>query len=465
MQSSEPSDTDAGDRHRSRTRTTHQPDRPHRPRQPRQTRRVVAGTLGVVLTAAALTGCSTQAGDGIVTLDFFQFKPEAVKEFAQIITDFEAKNPDIRVVQNAVPDPDTAIRTLLVKNKVPDVLTLNVSGNYAELARACVFADLSKEPVAKTVNPAVQDIVQALGSCNPDGGSGPEVNAMPFASNASGIIYNPDIFREAGVAVPTTWDELIAAAKTFQDQGINPLYCTMKDAWTAGPAFVNIGGALMPKDFFTDLRAEGSDVSGGKVSFSKDFADATKQQVELFSYCQKDFASRDYNAGNAAFAKGESAMYLQGSYAIPAIRVTDPDAPIATFPYPVTNDPDKRIVVSGVDVGISIGRDTKHPAEAKRFLDYLMSPDVVNAYSKAQSTFSPLVDAAPNTDPALAGLEPYFSQGKIIGFIDHQIPASIPLTNLLQSMVITGDSKTFLRDLDSEWSKVAARSATAREGK
>ena len=117
-----------------------------------------------------------------MTLNFFQFKPEAVGDFTQIIADFEAQNPDIRVVQNAVPDPDTAIRTLLVKNKVPDVLTLNVSGNFAELARACVFADLSGEPSAATVNPAVQDIVQALGTCEQDGCG--EVNALPFASNA-----------------------------------------------------------------------------------------------------------------------------------------------------------------------------------------------------------------------------------------------------------------------------------------
>ena len=433
----------------------------HAPTHPRRTRwRVPVGALTAAALALTMSGCSSAQSD-VVTLDFFQFKPEAVQNFADIVEGFEAENPGIRVIQNSGPDPDTAIRTLLVKNKVPDVLTLNVSGNYGELARACIFADLDAEPAADTVNPAVQQIVQDLGTCGASGEE--EINALPFASNASGILYNPDIFAANGVEVPTTWTELIAAADTFQANGVDPFYCTMKDAWTAGPAFVNLGGTLAPDDFFDDLRAEGSDLDS--VSFSEHFDEAMQKEVELFSYCQENFASRDYNAGNKAFAEGASAMYLQGSYAIPAIRANNADAPIGSFPYPVTDDADDRVVVSGVDVGIMVGRDTPHPVEAQKFVDYLMSPDVVEAYTAAQSTFSPLENAAPNADPALAGLEPYFTDGTIIGFIDHQIPASIPLVNLLQSMVITGDSETFLRSLDSEWSKVAARTATQRQGK
>jgi raffinose/stachyose/melibiose transport system substrate-binding protein len=188
---------------------------PPTPRSRRGSRRHwrVLASVTVLASALAVSGCSA-GNEGVTTLDFFQFKPEAVGDFTEIIADFEEANPDIRVVQNAVPDADTAIRTLLVKNKVPDVLTLNTSGNFGELARACVFADLGGMDATNAVNPAVQDIVQALSSC--DDGGGEEINALPFASNASGIIYNPDIFAENNVEVPTTWDELLTVADTFR---------------------------------------------------------------------------------------------------------------------------------------------------------------------------------------------------------------------------------------------------------
>ena len=107
--------------------------------------RAVASAAVVLALALSLSGCGP-ADDGRVKLDFFQFKREAVGQFEKIVADFEAANPDIDVVINNVPEPDTAIRTLLVKDKTPDVLTLNGNGNFGELSKACIFADLSGFP-------------------------------------------------------------------------------------------------------------------------------------------------------------------------------------------------------------------------------------------------------------------------------------------------------------------------------
>ena len=64
--------------------------------------------------------------------------------------------------------------------------------------------------------PAVQDILNANGRCRSS-----EINGLPMANNASGVLYNPELFARYGVSVPQTWDELIAA-ETFKANGVAP---------------------------------------------------------------------------------------------------------------------------------------------------------------------------------------------------------------------------------------------------
>ncbi|WP_104086678.1 ABC transporter substrate-binding protein [Arthrobacter sp. GMC3] len=429
---------------------------PQRQRQRNRPLTALASAAVVLSLALSLSGC-IGAGDGRVKLDFFQYKPEAVGQFEKIVADFETANPGIDIVINNVPDPDTAIRTLLVKGKTPDVLTLNGNGNFGDLSKACVFADLSDLPSASRVNSSVQGILNGLGTCHDD-----ETNGLPFANNASGILYNPEIFAKYGVSVPQTWDQLITAADTFKANGVNPFFMTLKDAWTVQPSYVNLAGNLMPATFFDDVRSAGWTPTTGKFSFEKNGTEAATKLAKLFSYAQPGAESAGYNDGNAAFGAGKSAMYLQGSFAIPAIRAANPHASIKSFPYPTTNDPAKNTLVSGVDVALAIGKETKHPAEAKKFVEYLMSPAVLNYYSAAQSSLTPVKDAAPSTDPALAGIQGFFNEGRIIGYFDHHVPPSIPLGPLLQQFVLDGNEQAFLSRMDHEFEKVAARTITKK---
>lgn len=146
----------------------------------RTTRRGRVAAVGVVALLAAVSGCANEPSDGVTTLNFFQFKGEALEDFDQIIADFEAENPDIRVVQNQVADADTAIRTLLVKDKAPDVITLNASGNFGRLAQAGVFYDFAGDPLLDTINPAVQEIIADLGTY------GDEVSASATSTTPTG---------------------------------------------------------------------------------------------------------------------------------------------------------------------------------------------------------------------------------------------------------------------------------------
>jgi raffinose/stachyose/melibiose transport system substrate-binding protein len=403
--------------------------------------------MAVYLAVAALllSSCArAESGDSRITLEFFQSKPEAIDAFDKIIKDFEAEHPAVHVVQNHAPVSEAAIRARLVKNDVPDVMSLNGNGVFGELASAGVFYDFAAAPAARTVSPPIQRILNDLGVHRPG-----EVNGLPFASNAGGVIYNKELFEKHDVRPPTRWSELVAAAEKFQAAGVTPFYLTLKDAWTGLPAFNALAATLPPAGFFAERKA-------GRVSFASGFPEVMSKLAELSRYGQKDKFSRTYDDGNQAFAQGKSAMYLQGSFALPAIVKSGPKFDIGTFALPAAEDAGRTRLVSGVDVALTMGREPEHPKEAMAFIDYLMRPDVIEAYAKEQRAIPPLKGAV-SDDPTLAGLTPFFTEGRLAGYADHHIPLSIRLDALLQQFLIDGDQGRFLRDLDDEWNKVAAR--------
>lgn len=401
-------------------------------------------TAGLVLLLAT-AGCGVAQGsaDGPVELEFFQFKSEAIGTFDAIVADFNESHPDIRVEQNPVPESDTAIRVRMVREDVPDVMALNGNYTFGELSTAGVFYDFSQEEVLQEVNPAILEILTDLGTYAEG-----EVNGVPFANNADGVIYNKDLFAEHGVEPPQTWSEMVDALNTFQAAGVQPVFATLQDAWTSLPAWNALASNLPPEDFFTQLRDD-------RTSFGDAYPPVAERLKTLFDYAQDTKFARNYETGNQAFAQGESAMLLQGSWAIPVIRGFEPDFEIGTFALPA-DGADQTRLVSGVDVALTIGRNSAHPEEALQFIEYLLSPEVQARYTAEQSAV-PILDGLEIEEPALAELEPYFEQERIVGFSDHQVPPSIPLDAINQAFLTNGDIDAYLQTLDREWEKVARR--------
>jgi raffinose/stachyose/melibiose transport system substrate-binding protein len=426
----------------------------------RRIRRARLATAATVIAVVALTGgCATDAGPEVTTLNFFQFKGEALEDFDQMIADFEAENPDIRIEQNQVADADTLIRTLLVKDRVPDIITLNANGNFGRLAQAGVFHDFTDEPVLGTINPAVQEILADLGTF------GDEVNGLGYVNNANGVIYNTAIFEEQGLDVPETWDEFIAVCDALVAAGITPFYGTLADSWTGMPSWNALGAYPAQDGFFDKMRAQGEDVGpDSAVSFEKDFAGMMDQQYTLFSYMQEGYRGRTYDDGNAAFANGEVAMLLQGIWATNPIKQVNPDIEMAIFPYPATDNPDDRLLVSGVDVVFTIGKDSANEEAAMRFIEYAFRTDVIEDFAASQNMVPSVRGAQLSDDPALQSVRPFFEAGMITGFIDHQIAPSIPLVPTVQDFLFNGDAQAALATLDNEWRKVAARTIPVTTG-
>lgn len=65
--------------------------------------------------------------------------------------------------------------------------------------------------------------------------------AIAMMVNAQHLMYREDILNELGIAVPTTYDEVLAAAAKIKEAGVvdYPLGGTFKTGWNLGEEFVN----------------------------------------------------------------------------------------------------------------------------------------------------------------------------------------------------------------------------------
>ena len=69
-----------------------------------------------------------------------------------------------------------------------------------------------------------------------------KIYAVAFMANAQHLWYRESILNELGIAVPSTYEEVIAAAQKIKDSGkmANPYGGAFKSGWNLGQEFVNM---------------------------------------------------------------------------------------------------------------------------------------------------------------------------------------------------------------------------------
>ena len=122
--------------------------------------RAITAACAIVLTVG-LAGCGNSTA-GTVTLDFFQFKSEAADSFTAKAREFEKTHSNIKVNVNNSSDATTDLRTRLVKNREPDVITINGDINYGMLAEAGVFHDFTDDEIVDELNPGMVNVAKSL---------------------------------------------------------------------------------------------------------------------------------------------------------------------------------------------------------------------------------------------------------------------------------------------------------------
>ena len=410
--------------------------------------RTLTAVCAVALTAG-LAGCGNSTA-GTVTLDFFQFKAEAADWFTAKAKEFEKTHPNIKVNVNNSSDATTDLRTRLVKNREPDVITINGDINFGMLAEAGVFHDFTDDDIVDELNPGMVNIAKSLVQTNDE--SKKRLYGLPYAGNASGYIINADVWEQAGEDPdnpPQTWSEFIDLLQRFKSKGIVPLEASTADSWTLQAPLASLNSTLVPESEYLSLK-------DGSKKFSDLWGTVSDQLVEIYqNYTQKNPAVT-YQQATQDLAAGKAAILPLGTYAIPQIRLINSDANLRFAQMPATDNAEERQLTAGDDVILTMGAHTKHEKEAREFIDFLMKDENIKDYSKRQSAFTPYKDTYVG-DEALNGVLDFYRAGKLADFCNHYVPASINLEGFLQTLIQSGNTEKFLNSMQSEYDKIEAR--------
>ena len=400
-----------------------------------------AAAFGLALCVAGLTGCGQTASDGKIEVELVSYKPEAVAAMEKIEARFNETHDDIHLTIDSPNEAMTILKTRFIRENYPDIVGIGGDINYSNFLDAELFMDISDLDVTAEVKPAYAEMEKELEFIPKDG-----IYALPYVANAAGVLYNKDMFEEHGWEVPETWSEFTALCEQIESEGIQPLYLGYKDTWTCLAPWNALAVGLTPSDTCAQ-------VNQGNTTFTDNYREVAEKTEALLEYAEPNPYAYGYNDACTAFARGESAMYTIGNYAIPQIKSVNPDINIDSFTFPANESEADNVLNSGVDLHFCVMKETKNKEAVYEVLRFLYEDETINIYLEDQGGIA-CKEGDFELPAELEGMRAYIEAGRMTDYQDHHYPSEMSVDAMIQTFLLDESDEaidTFLARFDSDW--------------
>ena len=409
----------------------------------RKIAQTLLAAIGIAAGVLGLTGCGQGASDNKIEVELVSYKPEAVAAFEKIAERFNATHDDIHLTIDSPNEAMTILKTRFIREDYPDIVGIGGDINYSNFLDADLFMDISDLAELGMVKQSYLDMEKELEFIPKDG-----VYALPYAANAAGILYNKDMFEEHGWEIPDTWDEFIALCEEIQSEGILPLYLGYKDTWTCLAPWNALAVGLSDSDTCNQVNL-------GQTTFAASYRGVAEKMRALLDYAEPNPYAYSYNDACTAFARGQSAMYPIGSYAIPQIRQVNPTMNIGSFTFPANADKEDNILNSGIDLQFCVMKDCKNKEAVYEVLRFLYEDETIRIYLEDQGGLT--CKEGDFAIPAeLEGMREYIENDRMADFQDHHYPSEMSVDAMIQTFLLDNKADsvdTFLARFDTDWKR------------
>ena len=340
-----------------------------------------------LILSMALT-FSAFSEDEAVTLSFLRIgNDEAERNYWHwVIEEFEKANPGIRIAyeEAAIGDPmETVLNTRFASGEGVDLIGHGIL-SVAQRVEANQYMTIDEYFDAWEGKDDIMPAVLANGTYK-DHVYGLGYSVTPFV-----FAYRIDLLEEAGIEVPTTWDELADAARELTR------YNEMGEVEFSGFAFPTTGGNLVELDVFVYGNGGAYIVDGEPVfEDNEKIAEALSFLKELLPEVNLTYSANEVNP----FVSGSAAMTLINNAALTTMLGNPEYEGKVGIALPPNNGVDASFCGCNM---LFIGKTCKNPDEAFKFMSFAMSAESTlkrAEMTKIPVTLTSLVDAYAEMDP------------------------------------------------------------------
>jgi raffinose/stachyose/melibiose transport system substrate-binding protein len=339
------------------------------------------GTVGRHLAAAATTAlllaisanASSAFADDAGTIHWLTARDETnatVKAIVAIAADYKKDHPDFDLKLESIPDRPSylqKVRILAASNELPELFDADPEPYFEDVAKAGLVVDIGKLYSDLGLTDSLYPVSIAYPKF--DDGS---LYLITWQANAEYFFYNKDLFKQAGVEPPTTFDEFLAVCAKLKAAGITPISMDGKDQWPILRYLAFLPFRATGNEFLDDLK-------NGKAKMTDPVGIAASKFVQNLgeNYFQEGFADADYTTSLNLFLSGKAAIYYQGTWELPSFLDANSNLKpnIGYFKMPTNGANDKSPATdffanSGIGTAVSVKGDTP---QVRDFLKYLLS--------------------------------------------------------------------------------------------
>jgi raffinose/stachyose/melibiose transport system substrate-binding protein len=221
---------------------------------------------------------------------------------------------------------------------------------------------------------------------------------VPMASVLHGFFYNEDAFKKIGATPPKTMAEFHDILDKLKKDGTyTPIDMGTADQWEAATmGFYNIG-----PDYWKGETGRLGLIAGKEKLSDPQYVAVFKELASWAPYMGNGFQAQKYPDSQNLFSLGKAAIYPAGSWDISTFR-KDEQFPIGAFPPPLPAGDTECYISDHVDIGMGVNAASKNKDDARKFLEWLTTPEFAELYANALPGFFPLSKASVTIKDPLA---------------------------------------------------------------